>query len=147
MVGMMRCFCAGGCSIITEYDSRAVVLGLVLLCVSAPFPAQAQPSWQVVKKYLQPSVEVVRETDEALVLRHSELQDTLVLTAAWHAEADVFSVLGRRQGGNPFRIWVATEQFWNNPARPKQMWGRYFRAEFLRLIRPPKPQDGQEAGR
>ena len=100
---------------------------------------QAQPSWRVVKKYVQPDVEIVRETREALVLRHPDWPDTtLVLTTEQRQDSDIYEVLARRRGGNPYRTWKATEAFWNDPQRPKQTWGRYFRAEFLRLIRPPR---------
>ncbi len=125
-------------SVVLRRVDKTSALGVMLWLILAVPMVQAQPSWRVMKKYVQPDVEIVRETHEALVLRHPDWPDTtLVLTTEQREDSDIYEVLARRRGGNPYRTWKATEAFWNDPKRPKQTWGRYFRAEFLRLIRPP----------
>ena len=125
-------------SVVLRRVDKTSALGVMLWLILAVPVVQAQPSWRVVKKYVQPDVEIVHETREALVLRHPDWPDTtLVLTTEQREDSDIYEVLARRRGGNPYRTWKATEAFWNDPKRPKQTWGRYFRADFLRLIRPP----------
>ena len=124
-------------SVVLLRVDKTSALGVVLGLMLAVPVVQSQPSWRVVKKYVQPDVKIVHETREALVLRHPDWPDTLVLTTEQREESDIYEVLARRRGGNPYRTWKATEAFWNDPKRPKQTWGRYFRADFLRLIRPP----------
>ena len=52
---------------------------------------------------------------------------------------DIYGQMNQKRGGNPYRVWVASESFWNDPNRPKQVWGRFFRTEFLKILRPPNP--------
>jgi hypothetical protein len=40
---------------------------------------------------------------------------SLVVAASPVPEADVYGDLEARRGGNPYRVWVATEKFWQTP--------------------------------
>ncbi|MEM6645422.1 MAG: hypothetical protein AAF730_04140 [Bacteroidota bacterium] len=118
----------------------AVALGLHLLML-APADLQAQAQWRVLKKYLQADMEVVREEPQVLVLAHGARQDTLRIGLAPCDTCDIVGELEERRGSNPYRIWVASEAFWNNPERPQSAWGQYFRSHFLRLLRSPEAAD------
>lgn len=102
---------------------------------------QAQTYWRTVVKYLQPEVTVVERSEERLVIEHPVLQDTLVvaLTGPDACQCDIYSTSEQRRGGNPYRVWVATERFWEHPTRAQNQWGRFFRSRFLQIIRPPRP--------
>lgn len=115
--------------------AAVIVLGSLLVLPALAPPAGAQ--WRLVKLYLKPEVQVVRETREVLQVVHPAWADTLTLSIGPRPGTDIFGLTEQRRGSNPHRVWVATHRFWNNPARPRQRWGRYFRAPFLQLIRPP----------
>ena len=113
-------------------------LGLHLLML-APVPLQAEAHWRILKKYLQADVEVVREEPQVLVVAHATRQDTLRIGLAPCTSCDIVGTLEERRGSNPYRVWQASDQFWNNPERPQSEWGQYFRSHFLRLLRSPEP--------
>lgn len=116
----------------------AGLLGILLLLT--PQVGQAQHAWRVLKQYLQPEMVVLEETATLLVLYHPVRRDTLRVMLEEDPEADIYGTLAYRRGGNPYRTWIASTRFWNNPDRPRQQWGRYFRTEFLRLVREPQDQ-------
>ncbi len=97
--------------------------------------------WKMVRKFVQPEVEIVEETKSFLILRHPEIKALVVLSLETGGEADIQGELEQERGGNPYRVWVATENFWNDPDRPKAIWGRFFRVEFLKILRPPSERD------
>ncbi|NNM32923.1 MAG: hypothetical protein HKO53_07635 [Gemmatimonadetes bacterium] len=107
-----------------------VLLGLTAL------PAQA--SWDRVLAYVQPEVEIVHRDDERLVLSRPGQDLTFVLTRQPNQDSHIYMQTKRNRGGNPYRIWIATELLWNNAKFPRTEWGSYFRAEFLRIARPPR---------
>jgi len=117
----------------------AVLLSLIVA------PANAQ--WKVVKKFIQPEVTIVEETKAALILSHPEIDALVVMTMKPGKDVamtmgsedapDIYGQMNQKRGGNPYRVWVASENFWNDPDRPKQVWGRFFRTEFLKILRPP----------
>ncbi|MEM1095361.1 MAG: hypothetical protein AAGJ10_12235 [Bacteroidota bacterium] len=115
-------------------------MGLHLLMI-APSDLQAQSQWRILKKYLQADVEVVREEPQVLVVAHAARQDTLRIGLAPCTTCDIVGDLEERRGSNPYRVWIASETFWNNPDRPKSAWGQYFRSHFLRLLRSPEAAD------
>ncbi|MEM1128690.1 MAG: hypothetical protein AAGI71_18750 [Bacteroidota bacterium] len=102
---------------------------------------QAQSTWRVLKKYVQDEVQVVEETNRRLVLYHTTRQDTLVVTTRQDPGADIWGRVEQRRGSNPYRVWTASAQFWENPVRPREAWGQYFRSGFLRILRPPPRSD------
>ena len=110
----------------------ALVVGAALLFAAAP----ANGQWKMLKKFIQQDVVVVEETKVLLVLKHPELSELMVVALKDGAgEADIEAATVQERGGNPYRIWVASEKLINE--KPKQVWGRFFRSEFLRLLRAP----------
>lgn len=114
--------------------TRWLLLGLVLVLVPV---SSADAGWDRVKSYMQAEAEVVHEDEDRLVLRHPDLSVPLVLTHEQMADSHIYGALQRNRQGNPYRVWVATAQFWENPELPRAMWSRFFRAEFLGIVRPP----------
>ena len=41
------------------------------------------------------------------------------------------------RNGNPYRVWIASERFWNDPEFPRKRWGEVLRAAFLKTVRRP----------
>ncbi len=119
---------------------RAATFIGITLCVLAGLPGSASANWDQVKKFLQKDVEIVSESEDKLVIYHSGAGQKITLAngSDKSAGADITGVLKRRRGGNPYRVWCASEPFWNDPLRPKSKWGMYFRMEFLSILRPPK---------
>ncbi|GAB5517970.1 MAG: hypothetical protein RhofKO_02210 [Rhodothermales bacterium] len=115
----------------------AVALGLHLLML-APVDLRAEAHWRILKKYLQEDIEVLREEPQVLVVAHTARQDTLRIGLAPCTSCDIIGTLEERRGSNPYRVWHASQQFWNNPERPQSEWGQYFRSHFLRLLRSPE---------
>ena len=117
--------------------------GLFLVLWATASPVAAQSSWHLVKLYLKPDVRIVQESEDILRVVHPAWPDTLTLSIGSRPDSDIcpdsdiYGMTERRRGSNPYRVWVATHRFWDNPARPRHRWGQYFRASFLQLIRPP----------
>ena len=101
-----------------------------------------EPHWRILKKYVQQDVQVVQVSDSLLLLYHTERNDTLRVGLRPCSSCDISGFVERRRGSNPYRVWVASPEFWTNPSRPRSTWGAYFRASFLRILRPP---DGPDA--
>ena len=95
-------------------------------------------AWKKVKHFVQPSVEVVEETEDTLVLEHSETGRRVVLSRERTEGCHLYGRLVQSRRGNPYRIWVATSDFWNDENFPRSKWGEVFRTEFLRTVRPPR---------
>ena len=112
---------------------RAVRIGLIL--ASLFVAAEARADWSKVKRYLQPRVRVVSETEDSLVVRAPELQRELVVSRAADVDCDIRASLRTRRGGNPYRVWSATRRLLEDPHLPKPAWGRFFKSQFLRILR------------
>ncbi len=115
----------------------AYCAALLLLSAST---AWAQAPWNLVRRYLQPGVSVVTETPQRLVLLAGDQRLVLAIDKA--PDVDIFGLLTRNRDGNPYRVWRATNRFWNDADRPRAAWGQFLRADFLRLIR--APEEGQQ---
>ena len=101
-------------------------------------PVQSDDShWRMLKKIVQKDIVVVTESESILYLVHPIHEDTIRVGLAPCVDCDISGVLETKRGGNPYRVWIAHEKFWHNPDRPRSMWGEYFRASFLRILRPP----------
>ncbi len=110
--------------------------------------SEAAAQWKMLKKFVQKDVEIVEETKTVLVLRHPELDELMVVALKGESdeEPDIQADTAQERGGNPYRVWVASEKLWNDPDKPKQVWGRFFRAEFLRILRPPGQVEAGASG-
>lgn len=115
--------------------TRRLSLLLLGLALAAP-AAHAQAPWNTVRRYLQPGAQVVTETPDRLVIEAEGQR--LVLALEGGPGVDVYGVLARNRDGNPYRVWRATRRLWNDAARPRAGWGRFLRADFLRIVRPPE---------
>jgi hypothetical protein len=114
------------------------LLRLSLAFVIFGMASHAQAQWSIVKKFVQRDIQIVQETEHLLVLSHNVVQDSLILSMAETTQVDIYAGLDQKRGGNPYRIWIATARFWDGSKRPKRTWGRFFHAEFLKIIRPPR---------
>lgn len=115
--------------------NRLSLLLILVVIVLLQSPAQAQ--WKKVKRFIQPEVTIIHESDKKLVVYHEALNDSIVLTTSDNESSDIYSDTAQKRGGNPFVIWVTTANFWFNSQRPKKLWGKFFRSEFLTILRPP----------
>jgi len=116
-------------------------LSVLLVLISFVSSVQAG-SWSKIKRVIQKNVQVIEETKESLVLFHPELQDTIKLSYDSASDADIIiDIIGameKSHGSNPYQVWVATERFWSSTKLPKSQWGQFFRAAFLKGLRPPE---------
>ena len=113
------------------------VLGVVLWSSLLSDVQADDPHWRIIKKYIQKDVEVVEQTEDVIGLYHTTRQDTLWLGLRPCDTCDIVGFIEERRGSNPYRVWTANTQFWDNPDRPQSTWGKYFRGSFLRVLRPP----------
>ena len=98
---------------------------------------ESNAQWDKLKRFIQTDVVIVEETEAKLVLFHKTLSDTIFLSSELAEDSDIYSKLSQKRGGNPYRVWQATDKFWNNPRRPKATWGKYFSSSFLKILRSP----------
>lgn len=107
-----------------------------ILCTLSCMAGPAHAQWDKIKKFVQPSVEFLTESKERLVLFQAELKDSVVISFDKVKGADIYSKMAMRRGSNPYRVWVASKEFWDDPKRPKKKWGKFFRSDFLKIMRP-----------
>lgn len=110
-----------------------VVLGLL-------GPASARGSWKTAKRYLKPTVSIVSETENVLVIRSPALPRNIVIATSPGKGVDVYRSLQRRRGSNPYWVWTATAQLCDDPKIPRRAWSVLFQTPFLRIIRRAKPK-------
>ncbi len=109
-------------------------LPVIILAVGAMAgPAQAQ--WATVIRSLQPEVRIAEKAATRLVLYHSALKAPLVMTMAPELDSDIFGDREAKRGGNPYRVWVTTEKFWNTPALAEDGGRKFFRGSFVKTLR------------
>ncbi|MEM1247288.1 MAG: hypothetical protein AAGA81_19735 [Acidobacteriota bacterium] len=113
---------------------RNKILFFLLLSILS-VPAQGQ--WKMLKRFIQSDVVIVEETKSVLILRHPEVTEMMVIGLKDGVDADIKADTAQARGGNPYRIWVASEKLLQDPSKPKQVWGRFFRSEFLRILKRP----------
>ncbi|MEM7348869.1 MAG: hypothetical protein AAF485_31960 [Chloroflexota bacterium] len=106
-----------------------------------PAVSQKNQHWSILKKYLQKEIQVISADKSVLVIAHPGKHDTLHIGLQPCDECDITGVIEQKKGDNPYRVWVAHDKFWSNKARPQSAWGQYFRASFLRILRPPPTQE------
>jgi len=110
-------------------------LAILLVIFMAAETTQAQ--WFIIKRSLQAEVRIARETATHLILRHQALADSIVVTSSKELESDIYGDLEVKRGGNPYRIWVATEKLLGNSHHAEGAGEKFFRASFLRTLRHP----------
>jgi tetratricopeptide (TPR) repeat protein len=110
---------------------------IILMVLVTTIGAEAQ--WSGIKPLLQKDVQIVAETKTRLVLYHQALGDSLVFTPTQEYDSDIYGGFEARRGGNPYRIWVATEKFLNNPRLAKDAGRKFFHESFLRALRQDEP--------
>ena len=123
---------------------QAFVLPIIISTIfSAGTEAQAQ--WSSLKPALQSGVQIVKETTTRLVLYHQS-GDSLVLTPWPEKDSDIYGAFEVKRGGNPYRVWVATEKLLNNPRFAGEAGKIFFRETFLSALRqdPPPPEPAQK---
>ncbi len=109
-------------------------LPVVILAVSA-MAGRAQAQWATVIRSLQPEVRIAEKAATRLVLYHSALKAPLVMTIAQEIDSDISGDRETRRGGNPYRVWVTTEKFWNTPALADDGGRKFFSASFVKTLR------------
>lgn len=115
------------------------MVGKALCCfLLAALSLPAHGEWTMLKRFLQSNVVIVEETPSRLTLRHPEVTDLMVIGLEDGVEADIRGKIAQVAGGRPYRVWVASEKLLQDPAKPKQVWGRFFRSEFLRILKRPR---------
>lgn len=100
---------------------------------------EAQAQWSSLKLALQDDVQIVAETKTRLVLCHQSPGDSLILTSSQEHDSDIYGAFEVRRGGNPYRVWVATEKFFNNPRLAGAAGQKFFRDSFLSALRQDQP--------
>lgn len=112
-------------------------LGALFLVAAFLVPCEARADWNQVKRFLQPDVRVVQETDETLVLRAPSVARLVVLSDSDTVTCDIRAERKVRRGGNPYRVWQATKTLVEDASLPRSAWGRFFTTPFLRILRMP----------
>jgi len=100
---------------------------------------EAQAQWSSLKPSLQGDVLIVKETKTRLVLYHRSPGDSLILTSSQEHDSDIYGAFEVRRDGNPYRVWVATEKFFNNPHFSGAAGKNFFREAFLKTLRQDEP--------
>ena len=118
-----------------RYSWISLVSPVLLVVYSSGYADDSH--WRMLKKVLQDDVQIVSEDDTRMTLFHRVYRDTVRIGLDPCDECDITGVMEIKRGGNPYRAWIAHEKFWNNPDRPRTIWGEYFRSSFLRILRPP----------
>lgn len=112
---------------------------VVVFFMITMLPRTAQAQWKRLKKMVQKNdVTVVLENKNRLVLYNSAVQDSLILCAKKGDNCDIFAAMAKKRRGNPYRIWVVSEQFWNDPQRPRTYLAKFFQVSFIKILRFPK---------
>ena len=106
---------------------------VAIICSSSTVYAQ----WNIVKKFVQPQVHFLEESEDLLVLYEPTLGDTLVLTREREPHSDIYGKIVRKRGSNPFRIWYVHKNLASDSSRPRNTWGRFLRMTFLNMLRIP----------
>jgi hypothetical protein len=97
----------------------------------------AYAQWKIVKKFVQPQVHILEESEDLLILYQPTLGDTLVLTGEREPHSDIYGKIVRKRGSNPFRIWYVHKNLGSDPTRPRNTWGRFLSLTFLNMLRIP----------
>ena len=113
---------------------------LVAVCCMAS-PNRAEAAWERLRRFLKPGVEIVSVEKDRMVLKTQQIARNIVVTSRLTPETDLYYVLERRRGGNPYRVWVASPKLLQDPAVPRKAWSSLFVTAFLRIIRRPEPRD------
>ena len=117
---------------------KKLALLTLLLSVGVVSAAQAQAQWKQVKRFIQKDVEITRETKDYLVLYSAAVGDSIRVRIEKEDNAEIVGKKTIKRGGNPYVVWRAAVSFWNNEVVPKSEWAKFFRSEFLALLRPPE---------
>ncbi len=112
----------------------------ILVCTLSLAASSVWAQWFPLKQSLEKSVEILRESQQELVLYHRVLQDSVVVTLAPAPEADIHGGLEFRRGSNPYRVWITTKRFWQRPLLAEDGGRKFFLAGFIASLRPPLPE-------
>lgn len=119
----------------------------VLACALLGMSPAAEAQWAIIKKSLPPEVRILEETNTRLVLgREGDSTATVVMTIKPAGDADLHGGSEARRGGNVYRVWITTENFWQKPYLAedggKKFFGERLAKAFRReeLISPPPPE-------
>ncbi len=117
-----------------------LIFSVMLFGISQPAACQNKQHWRILKKYVQKDIEVIEANESRLVLYHLVYKDKVRVGLRPCEDCDITGIIEYNRGKSPHRIWTAHAKFWNNPDRPQSVWGTYFRASFLRILRPPSDE-------
>lgn len=119
----------------------------VLACALLGMSPAAEAQWAIIKKSLPPEVRILEETNTRLVLgREDDSTATVVMTIKPTGDADLHGGSEARRGGNVYRVWITTENFWQKPYLAedggKKFFGERLAKAFRReeAISPPPPE-------
>lgn len=112
---------------------RKCKLGLHVLCLLGAFALapRVQGQWLPVKGSLQKDVQITEETERRIVLYNEAENVGLVITVSKEADSDIYGGLELKRGGNPYRVWVITEKYWQKFPDRRNVGAAFFRASFL----------------
>ncbi len=98
-------------------------------------PPEAEAQWLMIKGSLQEQVQIVKETEQRIVLYHAAHEVLLVITAAKEADSDIYGGLEVRRGGNPYRVWITTEKFLQKFPERRSLGDLFFRQSFVKALK------------
>lgn len=108
-------------------------LAIVLIMFFTATKAPAQ--WSSLKHALQKDVKILTESKTRLVLFQEAAGISLILTPVREPDTDIYGDFEARRGGNPYRVWVITEKFSQNPQFAKEAEKYFFKESFLKTLR------------
>lgn len=108
----------------------------------------AEAQWAIIKKSLPPQVRILEETKMRLVLgREDDSTAIVVMTIKPAGDADLHGGSEARRGGNVYRVWITTENFWQKPYLAEDGGQKFFGEKMAKAFRreeslaPPPPAE------
>ncbi len=98
-------------------------------------PPKAEAQWLTIKGSLQEQVQIVKETEQRIVLYHAAHEILLVITTLKESDSDIYGGLEVRRGGNPYRVWITTENFLQKLPERRNLGDLFFWPGFVQSLK------------
>ncbi len=96
----------------------------------------AEAQWAIIKESLPPEVRILEETKTRLVLgREDDSTAIVVMTIKPAGDADLHGGSEARRGGNAYRVWITTENFWQKPYLAEDGGRKFFGNKLAKAFR------------
>lgn len=96
----------------------------------------AEAQWAIIKESLPPEVRILEETKTRLVLgREDDSTAIVVMTIKPAGDADLHGGSEARRGGNAYRVWITTENFWQKPYLAEDGGRKFFGTKLAKAFR------------